>query len=139
MFGTLQDRLIKELAKAGIGDIAGANAWIRDVYLPAHNARFAKPAALAEETAFVAADPVLLAEALCIEEERVVARDNTVAYDSRRLQLPESKARAHYVKARVKVREYPDGSLAIFHSPRRIAAYAAQWAQITEVPTTRQV
>ena len=53
MFGTLQDRLIKELAKAGIGDIAGANAWIRDVCLPAHNARFAKPAALAEETAFV--------------------------------------------------------------------------------------
>jgi hypothetical protein len=26
MFGTLQDRLIKELAKAGIGDIAGAAA-----------------------------------------------------------------------------------------------------------------
>jgi hypothetical protein len=68
MFGTLQDRLIKELAKAGIGDIAAANAWIRDVYLPAHNARFAKPAALADN-AFVAADPVLLAETLCIEEE----------------------------------------------------------------------
>jgi transposase len=138
MFGTLQDRLIKELAKAAIRDCDAANAWIRDVYLPAHNARFARPAALVD-TAFVAADPVLLAETLCIEEERVVARDNTVAYDSRRLQLPESKARAHYVKARVKVREYPDGSLAIFHSPRRIAAYAAQWAQITEVPTTRQV
>jgi len=139
MFGTLQDRLIKELAKAGIGDIAGANAWIRDVYLPAHNARFARPAALAEETAFVAADAVLLAETLCIQEERVVARDNTVAYESRRLQLPESKARAHYVKARVKVREYPDGSLAVFHGPRRIARYTAQGAQIAEVPTTASV
>ena len=41
MFGTLQDRLIKELAKAGIADIAAANAWIREVYLPAHNQRFA--------------------------------------------------------------------------------------------------
>ena len=70
----------------------------------------------------MAADPALLAETLCIEEERVVARDNTVAYDSRRLQLPASNARAHYVKARVKVREYPDGSLAVFHGPRRIAA-----------------
>jgi hypothetical protein len=46
MFGTLQDRLIKELAKAGITAIDAANAWIREVYLPAHNARFAKPAAL---------------------------------------------------------------------------------------------
>jgi Helix-turn-helix domain len=138
MFGTLQDRLIKELAKAGIGDIAAANAWIRDVYLPAHNARFAKPAALADN-AFVAADPALLAETLCIEEERVVARDNTVAYDGRRLQLPASQARAHYVKARVKVREYPDGTLAVFHGPRRIARYTAQGAEIAEVPTTKSV
>jgi hypothetical protein len=54
MFGTLQDRLMKELAKAGIGEPDAANAWIRDAYLPAHNARFARPAALADN-AFVAA------------------------------------------------------------------------------------
>jgi transposase len=138
MFGTLQDRLIKELAKAGIREIDAANAWIRGVYLPEHNARFAKPAAL-EESAFVAADPALLAQTLCIEEERVVARDNTVAYDSRRLQLPASRARAHYVKARVKVREYPDGTLAVFHGPRRIAHYTAHGAEIAEAPTTRSV
>jgi len=138
MFGTLQDRLIKELAKAGIREIGAANAWIRDVYLPEHNARFAKLAAL-EESAFVAADPALLAETLCIEEERVVARDNTVAYDSRRLQLPASRARAHYVKANVKVREYPDGTLAVFHGPRRLARYSAQGEEIAQVPTTPSV
>src|SRR6202030_383033 len=134
MFGTLQDRLIKELAKAGIRAIDAANAWIRDVYMPQHNARFAKPAAL-EESAFVAADPALLAETLCIEEERVVARDNTVAYDSRRLQLPASRARAHHVK----VRDYPDGTLAVFHGPRRIARYSAQGEEIAQVPTTPSV
>src|SRR6266853_5580288 len=133
MFGTLQDRLIKELAKAGIRAIDAANAWIRDVYLPAHNARFAKSATL-EESAFVAADPALLAETLCVEEERVVARDNTVTYDSRRLQLPASRARAHYVKARVKVREYPDGTLAVFHGPRRIARYSATGQTIEGEP-----
>jgi hypothetical protein len=138
MFGTLQDRLIKELAKAGIREIDAANVWIRDVYLPQHNARFAKPAALAE-SAFVAADPVLLAETLCIEEERVVARDNTVAFANCRLQLPASNVRAHYVKASVKVREYPDGSLAVFHGPRRIAHYTAQGVEIAAVPTTRSV
>ena len=137
MFGTLQDRLIKELAKAGIADIAAADAFIRDIYLPAHNARFARPAAL-PESAFVAADAALLAETLCIEEERVVGRDNTVAYDRRRLQLPAGPARPHYVKAKVKVREYPDGTLAVFHGPRRLAGYSAT-GEIAAAPTAASV
>ena len=86
----------------------------------------------------MSADPALLAETLCIEEERVVARDNTVAYGGRRLQVPASKARAHYVKARVKVREYPDGTLSLFHGPRRIADYT-QGGEITAVPTACSV
>jgi hypothetical protein len=133
MFGTLQDRLPKELKLAGIGDIAAANRFIREVYLPEHNARFTRPAAIAE-SAFVAADPALLKEILCREEERVVARDNTVAYGELRLQLPESPARAHYVKARVKVRHYPDGTIAVFHGPRRLAHYDAEGGLID--PTT---
>ena len=40
------------------------------------------------------------------------------------LQLPQSPVRAHYVKAAVKVRQYPDGTLAVFHGPRRIARYS---------------
>jgi hypothetical protein len=87
----------------------------------------------------VAADPALLAETLCIEEERVVARDNTVAYEGRRLQLPASPARAHYVKAQVKVREYPDGTLAVFHGPRRIAGYTTEGVQIAAAPTAASV
>jgi transposase len=124
MFGTLQDRLIKELALAGITNIAAANRFIRKIYLPQHNARFAKPAALTD-SAFVAADPALLSEVLCIEEELIVARDNTVVYGRRHLQLPATPSRAHYVKATVRIREYPDGCLAVFHGPRRLARYDA--------------
>lgn len=125
MFGTLQDRLPRELKLAGISsDIAGANRFIREVYLPAHNSRFARPAAL-PDSAFVSADPSLLSETLCVQEERIVARDNTVAYQNLRLQLPPSPARPHYVKARVKVRQYPDGTLALFHGPRLLARYDA--------------
>jgi hypothetical protein len=129
MFATLQDRLVKELEHAGIRDVAAANVWLREVYLPQHNARFAKPAAVAEK-AFVAVDPAVLRETLCIEEERVVGRDNTVAYQGLKLQLPESRMRAHYVKARVKVREYANGSLAVFHGPRCIGRYEASGRQI---------
>ena len=123
MFGTLQDRLPKEMKLAGVRDVEAANRWIREVYLPAHNARFAKPPALAESAFVMVRDPAGLADILCVEEERVVGRDNTVAYEGLRLQLPASRTRPHYVKARVKVHRYPDGMLAVFHGPRLVARY----------------
>ena len=135
MFGTLQDRLVKELKLAGIRDVETANRWIREVYLPQHNARFAKPAAAAESAFVAVADPSALVETLCVEEERVVGRDNTVAYKRLRLQLPESRTRAHYVKAHVKVREYPDGTLGVFHGPRCIGRYDASGQEIA-APTS---
>ena len=99
MFGTLQDRLAKELELAGMRDIEGANRFIRKVYLPAHNARFAKPPALPESAFVAVADTARIRDALCVQEERVVARDNTVSFGRIRLQLPESRLRPHYVKA----------------------------------------
>jgi hypothetical protein len=58
-----------------------------------HNARFAKPPQI-EESAFVAVgDPASLAEILCVEQERIVARDNTVTYARLTLQLPQSRTR----------------------------------------------
>ena len=139
MFGTLQDRLIKELAKQGLSEIDAANAWIRNVYLPEHKARFARPAAV-PETAFVAVhDAATLAETLCVQDNRVVARDNTVSWEGLKLQLPESPMRRHWVKAPVRVHQYPDGPLAVFHGPRCIARYTAQGVEIVNGPTTRSV
>ena len=64
-----------------------------------------------------------LEDILCVHDERVVAGDNTVRYKGRVLQIPEDRHRHHYVKARVRVHEYPDGTLAVFHGPRRLAGY----------------
>jgi transposase len=139
MFGTLQGRLSKELTLAGINDIAQANRYIREIYLPLHNAQFAHPPQIAESAFVAVSEPASLTDILCIEQERVVARDNTVAYEGRTLQLPESPVRAHYVKARVKVHQYPDGTLAVFHGPRRLARYSAQGQEITAAPTTPSV
>lgn len=125
MFGTLQDRLVKELKLAGIAEVEAANRFFREVYLPQHNARFAREPAL-PETAFVrVAEPALLREILCVQEERIVARDNTVSFAGLKLQVPESPLRHHYVKARVRVHHYPDGALAVFHGPRAIGRYGA--------------
>jgi transposase len=125
LFQTLQDRLVKELALAGITTVAEANRFIRDCYLPAHQAQFAVKAEL-EGSAFVAVSGVDLREILCIQEERRVDRDNTVSWRRMKLQIPPSPLRAHFVKARVKVRQYHDGSHAVFHGPRCLGRYDAQ-------------
>ena len=122
LFQTLQDRLPKELALAGIATIDDANAWLRDVYIPAHNARFRVPAEQ-EGSAFVAVPGLDLTEVLCVQEERVVGNDNCVSFLNRRLQIPESPLRAHFVRATVKVHQYPDGGLAIFHGRLCLGRY----------------
>ena len=78
-FGTLQDRLVKELKLAGIATVEAANAFIREVYLPAHNARFAVDPA-GEGSAFTPIPGVDLDEILCVQEERQVMNDNCVSY-----------------------------------------------------------
>jgi len=122
VFHTLQDRLTKELALAKITTAAAANDFLRDLYIPAHNARFAIKAEQ-EGTAFVAIQGVDLREILCVQEERQVGNDNCVSFNRLKLQIPASPLRAHFVKARVKVRQYPDGTLAVFHGPRRLGRY----------------
>jgi hypothetical protein len=124
LFGTLQDRLPKELRLAGIADVEAANRFIAERYLPDHNARFAVPAEQ-PGSAFVDDGHGAFADILCIQEERVVGNDNTVRYRGLSLQLPESRLRPHFVKAKVRVHDYPDGTIAIFLGPRRLASYDA--------------
>jgi transposase len=123
MFGTLQRRLPQELRVAGIATMEAANRFLADVYLPRHNACFART----PEDAGAAFVPFAgnIEDILCIQEERVVGNDNTVRYKNRTLQIPADRHRHHYVKATVRVHEYPDGGLAVFHDPRRLASYAA--------------
>ncbi len=122
LFGTLQKRLPQELRLAGIANVEDANRYIREVFLPAFNARF--PVKATEEgTAFVAYVGRDLHDVLCVQEERQVGNDNTVRYNGLILQIPEQAHRRHFVKATVKVHEYPDGTLAVFHGPRCLGRY----------------
>ena len=131
LFQTLQDRLPKELALNAITTMDAANAFIRDHYIPAHNARFAVKAEQ-EGSAFVAIPGVDLNEILCVQEERQVGHDNCVSFNRLKLQIPESPLRAHFVKANVKVRHYCDGTHAIFHGPRCIGRYTSKGAFTAE-------
>ena len=135
VFGTLQQRLPPLLRLNGITTIAAANRYLTEIYLPAHNTRFAVTPA-EEGSAFVpfAAG---LRDILCVKHERVVGRDNCVRYEGRALQIPEQRHRRHFVKATVQVHEYPDGMIALFHGPRRLAGYTEDGTLIPEENQTR--
>jgi transposase len=123
-FATHQERLPKELALAGITDLAAANRYLERKYRPAFNAEFAVPAR-EPGTAFVPWIGGNLDDILCEQVERTVGHDNCVRYENLFLQLPADRHRCHYVKAKVRVHRYPDGRLAVFHGPRRLADYNA--------------
>jgi len=125
MFGTLQGRLPQELRLRGITDMAEANRFLREEYLPEHNQRFSV-SPQEEGSAFIPWVGTGLEDVLCIQENRVVGHDNTVRYKNLDLQIPEDTHRYHYVKVQVRVHEYPDASLAVYHGPRRLASYTPE-------------
>jgi len=123
-FLTLQDRLPKDMALAGVTTVEGANRWLAETYLAQHNADFAVEAEQ-EGSGFVPDRAGLAREILCVQEDRTVGNDNTVKWRNISLQLPASRLRPHFVKAKVRVHEYPDGQLAVFLGPHRLADYRA--------------
>lgn len=136
MFGTLQNRLPQELRSGGITTIDAANRFLKEVYIPQHNARFVK-APEDDASAFV---PFTgnVKNTLCVQVERVVGNDNTVRYKGLIMQIAANRHRHHFVKAKVRVHEYPDGELAIFHGPRCIGCYAPDGSPIDKPEVKQQ-
>lgn len=124
-FATHQGRLPQELAAAGIATLEAANRYLEGVYRPAFNAEFQQPAR-EEGSAFVPWIGGSLDDILCEQYERTVGHDNCVRFEGITLQIPPDRHRCHYVKAKVRVHCYPDGSLAVFHGPRKLANYDAE-------------
>lgn len=121
-FRTLQDRLPKELRLAGITGLEAANRWIAATYIPSYNAAFAVEPEQ-QGSAYIPDIDGACRDVLCIQEQRQVAKDNTVKWRNLDLQIPPSPLRPHFVRSTVRVHEYPEGNIAIFHGPHRLADY----------------
>ena len=110
MLETFQDRLVTELRLAGASTIDQAKEVLQE-FLPKFNARFAV-AAEQPETAYRPVPAELsLTETICLKDTRKVARDNTVKYQWRVLQLLPGAERPSYAGLRVEVLERADGEL----------------------------
>jgi transposase len=114
LFGTLQDRLVKEMRLSGISSIAEANAFLKE-YLPIYNRRFAKKAAHTENLHRPVPKGLNLQRILCIKTERTVRNDFTLAHDRKLYQIEEA------VKTKkAMIEEYTDGSMALWCQGQKV-------------------
>jgi hypothetical protein len=111
-FGTLQDRMVKELRLAGISTIAAANAWLPG-FITGYNARFGRPPVNAKNLhrPLTAADN--LDEILAWREVRTVTHNLTLHYDRMMLLLDPTPFARGLVRKKVDVVNYPDGRFTV--------------------------
>ena len=122
--GTFQDRLVSELRLAGATTIDDANR-VLEGFLPRFNDRFKVPPQEPEVAYRSVAEEMCLARVLCFKYRRRVARDNTVRYRWRTLQLLPGTDRPSYAGAAVNVLEGLDGHLSVQHEGRDIPSQEA--------------
>lgn len=131
MNGVLQDRLVKALRLAGVSDLESANAYLDKVFLPALNRRLKRVAAQAVD--LHQAVPGNLAEILSWEEQRVVQRDWTVAWDGQWYQLDGQHEPLSLAGRKVRVRRLRDGREQIVYRGQKL-----RWRKLPARPERAQ-
>src|ERR1700692_2789502 len=111
-FGTLQDRLVKELRLAGISTVAAANAWLPD-FMADYNRRFGRPPTNAKDLHRKLTAVDNLDEMLAWREQRTVTRNLSLHYDRLMVLLDPPPFARGLVRKKVDVVNYPDGRFAV--------------------------
>jgi hypothetical protein len=123
LFGTLQDRLVKEMRLRGIRTLEEANIFLEE-YLPIYNRRFSVPPKERDNLHRPLGRGLDLDAILCKKTERTLRNDFTVAHNSRLYQVEQA-----IQASKVMVQDRIDGSLRIYYKDR-----ALRFREITERP-----
>jgi transposase len=137
LYGTFQGRLPQELRLRAINSIPEANRFLREIYVPEHNAKFSVAPAQ-DGTAFVPCAGADLEKIFSHQEERIVGNDNTVTFGKLRLQIFPQTFRFSLARCRVLVCRHLDGTLTIHYGPHRLGRYDANATLITPQTTRKE-
>jgi hypothetical protein len=110
LFGTLQDRLVKELRVAGITTMEGANDFLDEKFLPFWETRFTVAPHEATDALRPLADGVDLMQLFAETDERVIREDFTFRYANQHFQIEQSEAEPRMPGSRVTIEHRLDGS-----------------------------
>jgi len=121
-FGTLQDRLVAELALHDITDIDPANAWLESTFIARYHQRFARKPAQ-EGSAFRKIPWRDRRLKVAFAYEATVANDHCIRLGGLMIDIPAGPGRRSYARARVIVRQHLDGGWTVWHHDRQIATH----------------
>ena len=107
LFGTLQDRLVKEMRLKGIRTKEEGNVFLGR-YLPSFNKKFRVPAAKKADLHITVPKGFDLDDSLCIKTNRVARKDNTVSLNGKLFQIQEPVGALY-----VEIQERLNGALVI--------------------------
>ena len=114
LFGTFQDRVVKEMRLARVTNIAEGNTFL-DGYLPEYNTKYAKEAAEKANFHRPMANKRALDTILSIKTDRALRNDFTIAHNKKLYQI-KSNIRAK----KVTVEERTDGTMRIIHNGQQL-------------------
>ena len=120
LFGTFQDRLIKEMRLAGIKRLEEANRFL-ETYLPKYNAQFAVVAVNPTNLHRAIDKPLDLKRIFCIRVERVVRADNTIQHEGRLYQIDPLCYKKEGNPKKIVVEERLDGKLYLMDQDRELS------------------
>ena len=123
-WGTLQDRLVKELRRADACTLEEANTALK-TYLPRFRKRFARRPAEPQSAYRPLPQGADLRAVCSFHYFRRVANDNTVRLEERLIQIPPGPGGRTYAGCRVQLQERLDGSLAVVYQDRVLARQTA--------------
>lgn len=110
LFGTLQDRLVKEMRIQQIATLEHANRFLQMTFWPAWQQRFARPPAMATDAHRPLEHSHRLPEILSVRQARTVADDHTVSWNGQRWGVWREDVCAGLRGARVEIERRLDGS-----------------------------
>lgn len=122
LFGTLQDRLVKELRIKHISNMKQATDFANQVYLPKHNLKFA--VAAREKTNLhrpLAGED--LERIFTIREVRILCHDFTLAYRGQWYQLEKKQPTLVFPKNNITVETDCDGQISFYLRRSRLNVY----------------
>lgn len=136
LWGTLQDRLTKELRLANLTTLEQANAFLPG-FIERYNARFAQPPHDPEPAWVPLPADLDLAYYFAIREPRKVGRDHCIRFAGRGWQLLPEPQDPSLVEQSVNVHRVPEGELYLYHGKRRIAyqAFVAPPVALSQPPS----
>ncbi len=112
-FGTAQDRLVKGMRVAGVKDLAGANEYLEQEFLPWWNTTLRKKPPSDDDAHRPLSKQDNLAAILAHVQTRLVGNDYTISYQGQLYRLTPKSIPTGLRRARVRVERRLDGELAV--------------------------